>query len=93
MAMFAQGDHGPHEGQPYKQPAREFLGDGDAGIERVAQHHIAKDQHHHDGEAQACQDIQRAGVCPQHAVGQCKHVVSVLVVDAPEIILYELVSI
>ena len=47
VAMLAQGDHGAQEGHPDEEPARHLLGHRDAGIEAVAKHDVAEDQHHH----------------------------------------------
>ena len=73
VAVLAQGHHSAHERQPHKQPARDFFGHGQARVEGVAQHHVAEDQHHHDGEEQAPQHVQRSCVAPQNAVHQIEH--------------------
>jgi hypothetical protein len=47
VPLLAHGDHGADVGEPDEAVARHFVGHGDAGVEAVAQHHVAEHHDHH----------------------------------------------
>ena len=57
MAMLAQGHDGAQEGQPDEEPARDLLRDRNAGVEGVAQHHVAENENDHDRQEEGNQDL------------------------------------
>jgi hypothetical protein len=69
VGVFLHGDHGAQEGQPDKQDARHFLGNGDSGIKAVAQHDVAEHQHQHDRQEQHDQAVEQV----QHVFFECFH--------------------
>ncbi len=65
MRMFAQSDDRTEKHHPHKQPARQFFGDGDAGIEAVTQNDISEDQHDHSDQQNRDNGLDRPeiGIC------------------------------
>jgi PAS domain S-box-containing protein len=51
VRMLAQGNDGAEKCEPNHQPARQLFRHSDAGVEGIAEHHIAEHQHDHNGEA------------------------------------------
>src|SRR5688572_29960392 len=69
MGVLAHGDDRAEEGQPHEQPARHLLRHRNAGVEGVAQHHVAENENHHDREEHRDQDLQKGKVAvhyPRH---------------------------
>ncbi|MCY1553184.1 hypothetical protein D9M68_896400 [compost metagenome] len=72
VTVLLERDDRAQEGEPDEQPARNLLADGDAGVERVAQHHVAEHQHHHHRQGHGDQHLQQAAI----AVDDFSHLVS-----------------
>jgi hypothetical protein len=48
VAVMAQRQDRAEENEPDEHQAGQFFGGGETGIEHVAQHNVAKYEHHHD---------------------------------------------
>jgi hypothetical protein len=62
MCTLFHGHNGTQESHPNKQPAREFFRNGEALIEGITQHHIAKHQNDHERQANRHDDFETFAV-------------------------------
>ena len=68
MVVLVQRHHRAQEGQPDEEPARDFFRHRDAGVEGIAQHHVAEHQHHHHGQRQHQQGFEGLAVEVEEAL-------------------------
>src|SRR2546425_12415679 len=60
VTVLPERDDRAEESHPEEQPARHFFRNDDAGVEGVAQHHIAEHYDHHHRQERRDQDLDQA---------------------------------